>query len=200
MFDAGGRALLFFFVHAAFVIILPFPHISGRWLGIVERMTGVRLRCDVVEVYLWRQPTPGQPPQFLQIRRARDPLAGTWQPVMGHIRPEETFLQAALREIEEETGYAPGRGLLKLWQLEPVNVYFLARQDCLMLSPGFAAQVASTVQPQLNAEHDAFRWIPADQAPPMFLWPGQSAAVQYILAQIIPPGPAEPFLRIPLPL
>ena len=66
---------------------------------------GPRIRSDIIEVMVFRTPE-GSGPELLQIKRARDPLKDTWQPVMGHIEPGETAVQAALRELREETGLA----------------------------------------------------------------------------------------------
>src|SRR4051812_5160568 len=97
------------------------------------------VRTDIVEVFVFRR-LVGHGVEFLQLRRTPAPLAGSWQPVMGHVEPGETATAAALRELREETGYAPGSGLLRFWQLELVNTFFLASLDAIMLSPGFAAE------------------------------------------------------------
>ncbi|HEX9708613.1 MAG TPA: NUDIX domain-containing protein, partial [Candidatus Thermoplasmatota archaeon] len=105
-------------------------------------MPGPSIRTDIVDVYVFRLPKRAVPataapraarPEFLQVHRATGALSGTWQPVMGHVRDGETAVEAALRELGEEAGYALGRGLRALWQLESPNTYFLASHDCMML-------------------------------------------------------------------
>ena len=136
---------------------------------------------------------------LLQLRRTVPPLAGTWQPVMGHLEPGATAAAAALRELHEETAYAPARGLLALWQLETPNPYFLAALDAIVLGPCFAAQV-DTTEPTLDHTHDAHRWLPRDHADRAFLWPGQRHAVDQLLRDVLPPdSPVATVLRIPLP-
>lgn len=147
------------------------------------------LRTDIVDVYVFTAgPARAGDARFLQMRRAKGALTGTWQPVMGHIQPGQSTVQTALRELDEETGYAPapGRGLLTLWQLESVNTYYLASHDSIVMSPCFAALVDRHVAPKLNDEHDDFRWVPYDQADRCFLWPGQRVAVAQILRDILP--------------
>ena len=150
-------------------------------------MAGPQIRTDIVEVYVFRcsgvhARVAGV--EFLQLRRAQGALAGTWQPVMGHVEAGETAVQAALRELKEETGWEPGSGLQRFWQLESVNVYFLATHDAVMLSPGFAALVGADAQPRLDDSHDAARWVARDHADGQFLWPGQRAAVGQIVNDI----------------
>lgn len=179
-------------------------------------MPGPRLLTDIVEVYAFRRlPRPADPAQgavaasipcphdleFLQIRRTKAPMAGAWNTVMGHVEPGETAAQAALRELAEETGFAPaakpsvastptappGRLVLRFWQLELVNTYFLASLDAVMLSPGFAVELSPGQDPILDEAHDASRWVPRDHAPLAFLWPGQRAAIDHIVHDILAP-------------
>ncbi|MCC7147185.1 MAG: NUDIX domain-containing protein [Phycisphaeraceae bacterium] len=160
-------------------------------------MTSPSLHTDIVDVYVFRQTSTAE---FLQLHRCRGQVANTWQPVMGHIEPGESALAAALRELAEETSFSPTHNLLALWQLEIVNSYFLARQDCIMLSPGFAAQVAPDLDPRLDDQHDAFRWVPLAQVDSHFLWPGQRQAIAHIARDILDPSsPVRPLLQIPFP-
>ncbi|HEX7008734.1 MAG TPA: NUDIX domain-containing protein [Phycisphaeraceae bacterium] len=165
-------------------------------------MPGPAIRTDIVEVYVFRRPLhrPRGEVRFLQLRRAvQATLPQTWQPVMGHVEAGETAAQAALRELREETGYCVERGLMGLWQLETPSVYFLHRQESVMISPCFAAQVDPAVEPVLDASHDAARWVERAMADRAFLWPGQRAAVTQIVRDLLEPGSrVEPILRIDL--
>src|SRR5690606_28407418 len=123
-------------------------------------MPGPRIRTDIIDVYVFRFPsitTADQPlpafaadAQLLQLRRNREPMKNTWQPVMGHVEEDETAAVAALRELAEETGFTRESGsLLHLWQLEGVNTYFMAGFDEIVMSPCFAALVAADRKPAL---------------------------------------------------
>jgi 8-oxo-dGTP pyrophosphatase MutT (NUDIX family) len=158
-------------------------------------MPGPAIRTDIVDVLVFRRVAADV--EFLQLRRVAPPLAGTWQPVMGHVEQGESAAAAALRELAEETGYAVDRGLVGFWQLESLNTYFLAAHDCVILSPGFAAEVDATRQPRLDATHDAHRWVVSTQGASPFLWPGHRHAVTQIQRDILPSdAPTRELLRL----
>jgi 8-oxo-dGTP pyrophosphatase MutT (NUDIX family) len=153
-------------------------------------MTGPRLCTDIVDVYVFRR--FGAAPasanvQFLQLRRSVGVMDGSWQPVMGHVEEDETATLAAGRELAEETGFGAQAGaVLGFWQLEGVNAYFLARENRIMLSPCFAAEVAADAVPVLDDSHSEHRWVRRDEADQRFMWPGQRSAVAEIVRDILP--------------
>ena len=69
-------------------------------------MAGPSVRTDIVDVYVFRHGATGGrgDVQFLQMRRCHGAMAGTWQPVMGHVEEGETATETAARELAEETG------------------------------------------------------------------------------------------------
>lgn len=115
--------------------------------------------------------------EFLQLRRSprhRETLAGTWQPIMGHVEREESAIDTALRELAEEVGLERGSDdFIAMWALQGVHPYFLASRDAIMLSPRFVVEVSPTWVPKLNDEHDDWRWVCGDDVASSFLWPGQ---------------------------
>jgi dATP pyrophosphohydrolase len=140
-----------------------------------------------VDVYVFRLTGSGcAGVEFLQARRVTGKMAGTWQPVMGHSEDGESAVDTALRELAQETQYRPNIGLIRMWQLESVNTYFLASEDCVVMAAGFAVQVDVEVPPRLNDEHDAFRWIRRDHVDRVFVWPGQRVAIEQIVRDILP--------------
>jgi len=162
---------------------------------------GAELRTDIIDVYVFRRTPPpagGAPAsapaghaargfELLQLRRSSGALSGTWQPVMGHARPDETAARTAARELEEETGLLATRDLLGLWQLETPNIYFLASHNAMVLAPCFAAEVDPGAAIRLNDEHDRCRWVARDHADRCFLWPGQRQAVAQIARDLVAP-------------
>lgn len=158
---------------------------------------GPAIRSDIIDVYVFRKTNEGRI-EFLQLRRARPPLAGGWHPMMGHIEAGESALVCAVREMAEEVGLSAGdTALLGFWQLEQVHPYFLAELDCIVLSARFAAQVAPGWSPTLNDEHDGARWVGADRVDDSFVWPGQKLACREVIAELARPGsPASAGLRL----
>lgn len=126
------------------------------------------VRTDIVEVYVVR----GE--EVLQVRRAEEPLKGTWQPVMGHVEDGETSVACARRELSEEIGLELERDAAGMWALEQVHGYFVAEIDAVVLSPRFVVRVKEGFEVRLSAEHDGARWVRSTDA--KWLWPGQRAA------------------------
>lgn len=149
---------------------------------------GATLRADVVDVWVVRN-APGKRRAgrggltLLQLRRAKEPLKGTWQPVMGHTERGETAVDAAVREAREEVGLdVRGKEALDFFALEQVHPFYIAAIDCVVLSPRFVVVVVEGWEPRLNREHAASRWVSAsgESVRKHFLWPGQWAAAQEI--------------------
>jgi dATP pyrophosphohydrolase len=70
----------------------------------------MKIRYDMIACHVVRPDETGASHEFLQLRRrADDYLGGTWQIVRGTCLPDEPAWQAALRELEEETGLRPAK-------------------------------------------------------------------------------------------
>lgn len=149
-------------------------------------MNGPIVRTDLVDCYVFKRDAGAI--ELLQMRRACETLHGTWQPVMGHVEQGESATEAVVRELAEETGLdARGPSVLGFWALEQVHPYYLPSRDAVMLTPRFACEVNIGWQPALNEEHDLHRWVPADDADKLFMWPGQRAAIRELI-EITRPG------------
>lgn len=145
----------------------------------------------VVDVFVYR--VPNDRPEFLLLRRSPGRrLEYTWQAVHGHIEDGETAVQAAAREMYEETQLE----VLAWHQLEVLNAFYVTRSDEVHLCPMFAARVADNAQPVLNYEHDEFVWADFDDAMGRFHWAAQKRAITEVRYVIIPGGPTAESLRI----
>lgn len=154
------------------------------------------IRTDLVHVFVFRR--SGAELEFLQLLRSEEPAAGTWQPVMGSIDPGETALEAARREVQEETGLSSDDpALLGMWSLEQALPFFMHASDSIIISPRFALEVSGQWLPVLNHEHNDSRWISARDIEKLFTWPTHVVSCREILDFLVTPGSlSEAHLRV----
>jgi dATP pyrophosphohydrolase len=136
-------------------------------------MTSVR--TSLVDVYVLRM--AGDALECLGLRRAiggRCP--GSWEAVHGHIEAAEQPVQAATRELKEETGLVP----VRLYNLSRVELFYQHRSDEVALVPVFAAFVPTDAVVRLGSEHDSFEWMPPSAARRRFAWPRERRALDDI--------------------
>jgi dATP pyrophosphohydrolase len=154
----------------------------------------MNLRRDLIQCYVVRPAGPSNAShEFLQLhRRPGQLMAGTWQPVTGRIEPGETAVQAALRELLEETALTP----YEFYSVEAVQTYYMSGDDALWFAVPFCAYVSPDAPVILDEEHDQYRWIPRDRAAEQFFWTADRRAVAEICLTLLDNAPAKPFLRI----
>ena len=135
-----------------------------------------QIECRMVEVcvFKFRQDKP----LYLLLHRSKDEKVypGIWQLISGSIERGEKAYEAALRELQEETGFRP----LRFWLVPFVNTFYVPELDAVNVSPMFAAQVDEMSNPMLSLEHEEFAWIPAGEALAMLVWPGQRSGLQIV--------------------
>jgi dATP pyrophosphohydrolase len=133
---------------------------------------------------------------YLLLRRAPDEPAypGLWQVVTGSIEPGEKAIDAALRELREETGVRPEH----FWVVPYTNSFYDHRLDCINLIPFFAAQFAPGDNPRLSAEHSESSWLSHRDARACLVWPGQKAGLDVVHSSIVEGQPAARLTEVPL--
>ena len=153
-----------------------------------------RLLSDGIAVYVYRA-TPGGL-EFLQILRSATTgeYQQSWQIVYGGIEPDETAVQAALRELREETALFPR----KMFQVEYLEMFYFQHKDYVTVMPVFAVEVAPNDAITLNDEHTASRWIPVAEVATAFMWRSQREAIDIILETLAHPGSALHLLTVDL--
>ena len=103
-----------------------------------------KIVAQIVDAYVLRPAGTGEPVraagggwEVLQMRRtAAERVRHTWQTVHGSIEPGETAWAAALREVREETSLA----VRELYQLDHVNVFYMACNDTVPLAAAIPAE------------------------------------------------------------
>ena len=129
-------------------------------------------RVLFVDVYVLRAGAGGW--EALVLRRGphgRSP--GAWETVHGHLLEGEAPVDAALRELAEETGLVPDR----LYNLSRVETFYLHRRDVVALIPVFCALVGAGAAVRLSAEHVEAAWLDAEAARARFVWPREARAL-----------------------
>lgn len=87
---------------------------------------------------------------------SKDHGSGEWEPVSGRVESGETAEQAAVREVDEETG-------LRAYDLQPFDTFSFRRTTGEeLIGITFRAKV-DVRDVSISAEHDQYKWVPRSQ-------------------------------------
>ena len=107
---------------------------------------------------------------------------GFWQAVTGGVEDNEEYYQSAVRELREETGFAPDK-------IEPVDYSYTFPVDPQMrklydqpvetiTEVVFLARIKPGIDPTLDPiEHDDWKWCDFDEAVRTVYWPGNKESL-----------------------
>ncbi len=147
----------------------------------------------MVTVFVVRPRADGAAHEFLQLRRvATDFMGGTYQTIRGGIDAGESGVAAALREMREESGFTP----VEFYRLGSVESFYIPADDAIWHAAAFCAIVEKFAEPTLDDEHDAVRWVAAEQTDSAFMWSSERPLIEEIKRVILADGPAKPHLRV----
>jgi dATP pyrophosphohydrolase len=140
--------------------------------------------CHVIEVVVFR--LQNDRPEYLIMRRAMHERIhpGMWQIITGMVEEGEHGVDAAIRELHEETGLVPEH----LWSLPLVNSFYDIARDTVNMCPVFAAQARSGATATLSEEHMACEWLTVIPARSRLVWPGHQQAVEMVETCIVGGG------------
>ena len=117
---------------------------------------------------------------FLLLKRANNKIyEHLWQGVAGKIETGESAFQAALRELEEETGLKPKH----MFIADHVSKFYEQIGDRINLVPVFGIEVESE-EVRLSDEHTEFRWMDVDEAEETLVWSGQKKGVRTVYGML----------------
>lgn len=154
-------------------------------------------RPDLVDVWIFRVP-PDRAAEVLLLRRAPHKLlAGLWQCVSGSLDAGERIALGALRELEEETGFAGPDAIEAFYDLDQTNQFHEPSIDALLSSAIFAVRVGPAAEPVRSAEHDAHEWLGIGEARARCVWPGYRESIDRVATYLLDPA-LEPWFRLGL--
>jgi 8-oxo-dGTP pyrophosphatase MutT (NUDIX family) len=114
--------------------------------------------------------------EFLVAHRSPEG-GGYWHTIAGGVERGETFDAAARRELREETGFAAD-------ELQPIGEFAYTRESWES-EPGlrvhvecFLVEVEPGWEPELDDEHDEYRWLPREEAAELLFWPEPAAVLR----------------------
>lgn len=152
-------------------------------------------RATGVDVWAYRRVGAGVELLLLHRVDGRKGSPGFWQGVSGGVEAGESVLQAAVRELLEETGLRPRA----LFLLDALFTHYAHRKDELETVVPFAAEVDAGERPTLSDEHDEYRWETIERAEALLPYEGQRAALRRLRADILAGVVDDRLFRVSLP-
>lgn len=115
--------------------------------------------------------------KFLLLKRSpEEKYPNIWQMVTGKIKNGEKAFDAALRELNEETGLTAE----ELFSVPVVNSVYLSETDEVCMIPVFVCRVDENAKVKISKEHSEFKWLEPDEAVELLNWEGQKKSVRLI--------------------
>ncbi|RPI18242.1 MAG: NUDIX pyrophosphatase [Ignavibacteriae bacterium] len=134
-----------------------------------------KIISNYIEVHVCRRAESGY--SFLLLKRSPEMeiYPGIWQVITGAIEENEPTIDAAKREVMEETGLAP----LKIYSMPRVNTFYFEFGDAICLSPVFLA-MTDKEDVVISGEHTEHRWVNYEEAVNLIHWPDQIESLNLI--------------------
>ncbi|MEP3347579.1 MAG: NUDIX domain-containing protein [Litoreibacter sp.] len=151
-------------------------------------MAEIPIRAFIVSLVALRKTETRH--EVLLLKRTQT-LVGEWCQVAGKVEEGETAWQAALRELQEETGLMPEA----LYSADICEQFYEEDRDAITIAPVFVAFVKATAEVSLNHEHSDYHWVSFDKAAEMVAFGGQRRVLSWIEDEFIERSPSK-HLRI----
>ena len=125
-------------------------------------------RKKLIDLYAYRLKNSSV--EFLLLKRSSDMIyKNQWRMIGGKVEEDETYWQAALRELNEETGLLP----VTYWTIPSVNTFYEHKTDQIHTIPAFAAEIDLNAKIVLDDEHSDAKWFSVEKAVAHIRWPEQ---------------------------
>jgi 8-oxo-dGTP pyrophosphatase MutT (NUDIX family) len=118
-------------------------------------------------------------PEFLVLLRSPD-NHGYWHLVAGGIEEAEEPVDAALRELGEETGLVQPVGFEPL----PLELGYARRDGVWVTLHAYSVEAFPDWEPVLNDEHVEYVWLAEDEAVQRLAYPEPREAVRAVARQL----------------
>ena len=116
--------------------------------------------------------------------------------VCGKVEEEESYWQAAIRELKEETGLTPST----FYNGDYLESFYDQLSDSIVHCPSFLARVPLNSRIELSPrEHNAYKWLSFDEAIQHLDFRTQKEGLLSVYTHLIQQKPCS-FLEIPLAL
>ena len=149
-------------------------------------------RPDIIDVWLFRV-RDGRAEVLMLHRAPERVLARLWQGVSGRVEPDERVVDAAWREVREETGYTAADVEIA-YHLDYVSEFLWEPLDATISSVYFAFRVPGDREPVLSHEHDQWEWLPIEDAIRRVVWPGYRIGLEHLRDNLLDPERAAWFV------
>ena len=121
--------------------------------------------------------------EYLVLRRS-EKQGGYWHCVAGALEAGETYSEAAARELLEETGLAAAPvdlGRSYDYDIEGWEAHYTPGAERVHVEC-FLADAPADWEPELDWEHDAYRWCRPPEATALLYWPEPREVLQEVAA------------------
>jgi len=136
------------------------------------------VRPDLIECWVFRAPDASRV-EYLLIERATGIFPGLWQPVTGYLEQAERASLAALREVQEETGFS-ATAVEAFYDLDQIGSFYDEDHDAIVHSVMFAVRVRTGIEPRLSLEHRGLDWVDEHEALRRSVWPPYRDSIELI--------------------
>jgi 8-oxo-dGTP pyrophosphatase MutT (NUDIX family) len=136
------------------------------------------MKAQKALVVIYWKPGPQSAEKMVLVFRLTEARGGFWQSVTGKVEAGESFLEGALREAEEETGFRFERAPQYLGLEYEFDGRWGPAVERAFFLPIYAAQPPTpTLDPK---EHVEFRWVAPEEALKLVKFPNNQEAIKRV--------------------
>ena len=177
-----------FFPHSLSLVLISFlaltiynKYISAVFFYFIPIISMSIIASKIIEVCIFK--FERDQPRYLLLHRSKEEriYPDIWQFVSGSIEENESAVDAALRELSEETGLKPKA----FWVVPHISMFYDPGYDTVNLCPLFAVQSEAGSNPRLSAEHYEFGWFSFQESIKKLVWPSQRQGLQLVNDYIV---------------